>query len=185
MTVLEAVKQSKTPTLMQKGSIETAQNMLKPGETVLYAMTANICTDPTIALQDVTLKEQAYVVLVITDQRVFYVQKLLGALSSAFIPLWEVQSVMKVPDGKYWWVQIKGINKRLLIEHNRKPIEALHDAIQSALAHYTAPAAASAPAPAASPDLNVEQLMKLKELYDAGILTEEEFSAKKAQILGI
>jgi hypothetical protein len=31
----------------------------------------------------------------------------------------------------------------------------------------------------------VEQLTQLAELKEQGILTEEEFSAKKAQILGI
>lgn len=30
-----------------------------------------------------------------------------------------------------------------------------------------------------------DEILKLKELLDAGILTEEEFSAKKKQVLGI
>ena len=50
---------------------------------------------------------------------------------------------------------------------------------------YATPAPAPAPAPAApaEPDL-VEQLRRLGELRDAGILTEEEFAAQKAKILG-
>ena len=32
---------------------------------------------------------------------------------------------------------------------------------------------------------SADEIIKLKELLDAGILTEEEFSAKKKQILGI
>ena len=48
-----------------------------------------------------------------------------------------------------------------------------------------APEPAQAPAPAAAePDMTT-QLTKLAELHDQGILTDEEFSAKKAQILGI
>jgi len=46
----------------------------------------------------------------------------------------------------------------------------------------------AAPAPAAAPggsDDYVTQLEKLASLRDAGILTEEEFTAKKAQILGL
>jgi hypothetical protein len=46
----------------------------------------------------------------------------------------------------------------------------------------------TAPAPEAAPGLTddtVVQLTKLAELRDAGILTDEEFSAKKAQLLGI
>ena len=40
-----------------------------------------------------------------------------------------------------------------------------------------------APAPAA-PDMN-DELTQLAQLHQQGILTDEEFSAKKAQILGI
>ncbi len=50
------------------------------------------------------------------------------------------------------------------------------------------PAAAPAPAPAPSSsgtDDYVAQLEKLASLRDAGILTDEEFTAKKAQILGL
>ncbi len=45
---------------------------------------------------------------------------------------------------------------------------------------------AAAPAAAAPPeeDLNA-QLTQIAQLHDQGILTDEEFSAKKAQILGI
>jgi len=40
-----------------------------------------------------------------------------------------------------------------------------------------------APAAAAGPDY--DEIRKLAELKDQGILTEEEFAAKKAQILGL
>jgi Short C-terminal domain len=42
---------------------------------------------------------------------------------------------------------------------------------------------APAPAPAAAPD-PIEQLKELAELKNQGILTEEEFAAQKAKILG-
>ena len=50
---------------------------------------------------------------------------------------------------------------------------------------HAAPAAAPTAASAAppTPDTPVEQLKKLGELRDAGILTPEEFDAKKAEIL--
>jgi len=46
------------------------------------------------------------------------------------------------------------------------------------------PVAAAAPA-AAEVDPLVAQLTQLAQLKDQGILTEEEFAAKKAQLLGI
>ena len=49
-----------------------------------------------------------------------------------------------------------------------------------------APAAAAPPAPAGGgTSSDVDQLTQLASLRDAGILTEEEFAAKKAQILGL
>jgi hypothetical protein len=69
---------------------------------------------------------------------------------------------------------------------------------QAAKAQAAAPPPAAAPAPAppvaeapAAPaaggltDELIDQLKKLGELRDAGILTDEEFQAKKSQLLGI
>ena len=46
-------------------------------------------------------------------------------------------------------------------------------------------AAAPPPAEAAPADDSMAQLQQLAQLHDQGILTDEEFAAKKAQILGI
>ncbi len=59
-------------------------------------------------------------------------------------------------------------------------------AAQAQQAAPEAPAAPAAPAPeeaAAAPD-PIEQLTKLAALKDSGALTEEEFEAQKAKILG-
>ena len=57
---------------------------------------------------------------------------------------------------------------------------------QEAPPAYDEPAPAAAPAPAMSAgDSQIDELQKLATLKDQGILTEEEFAAKKAQILGI
>jgi membrane protease subunit (stomatin/prohibitin family) len=64
-------------------------------------------------------------------------------------------------------------------------------AIANARSNKAAQAAqTSAPAPAATPQTGVEpdmmkQLTDLKSLLDNGILTQAEFDAKKAQILGL
>lgn len=59
----------------------------------------------------------------------------------------------------------------------------------AAPAAYAAPAAPVAPTPAPAAPASVSEaaddLMKLKELLDAGILTQEEFDAKKKQLLGL
>jgi Short C-terminal domain len=50
--------------------------------------------------------------------------------------------------------------------------------------YYDEPAAAPAAAAPAEPDY-AEELKKLAELKAAGVISEEEFDAKKKQILGI
>ena len=47
------------------------------------------------------------------------------------------------------------------------------------------PAAPEAAAPEAAESSEIEQLKQFAALKDQGILTEEEFAAKKAQILGL
>ncbi len=60
---------------------------------------------------------------------------------------------------------------------------------QEQAAPAPAPAAASVPAaaPAATPEVPsyIEELQKLAVLRDQGIISEEEFEAKKAQLLGL
>jgi hypothetical protein len=56
---------------------------------------------------------------------------------------------------------------------------------QQEQAQYAQQQAYAAPAPAEDPrDRQIEQLKELGELRAQGILTEEEFAAQKAQILG-
>lgn len=56
---------------------------------------------------------------------------------------------------------------------------------QYAQPQYAAPAPAPAAAPASSGDDDMfEQLQRLAQLHDQGILTDEEFAASKARILG-
>jgi hypothetical protein len=60
---------------------------------------------------------------------------------------------------------------------------------QSQFIHHvtpgTAPGAPQAPAPAPAPPVDLaDQLRKLATLRDEGILSEEEFAAQKAKLLG-
>ena len=56
---------------------------------------------------------------------------------------------------------------------------------QAAPAPADEPAAPEAAAPEAAESPEIQQLKQFAALKDQGILTEEEFSAKKAQILGL
>ena len=58
---------------------------------------------------------------------------------------------------------------------------AQQDQVQPGYMAPVEPAPAAAAAPAADP---IEQLKELGELRDKGVLTEEEFAAQKAKLLG-
>lgn len=62
----------------------------------------------------------------------------------------------------------------------------------AAPAHPAAPVQPVAPTPTAAPapsaagiDEQIERLTKLAQLRDAGVLTDDEFAAKKAQVLAL
>ncbi len=55
---------------------------------------------------------------------------------------------------------------------------------QQQYAQQAPPPQAAAPAPAAAESSTIEQLKELGELKAQGILTEEEFAAQKAKLLG-
>jgi len=55
---------------------------------------------------------------------------------------------------------------------------------QEQYAQQAAPPQPAAPAPAAGGSSTIEQLKELGELKAQGILTEEEFAAQKAKLLG-
>ncbi len=77
-----------------------------------------------------------------------------------------------------------GVSKRQVSRWDKKAQEQQAQQPQQA---PPAQPAAPAPAPAAPADdmtAKVEQLKQLAQLKDQGILTEEEFAAQKAKILG-
>ena len=100
------------------------------------------------------------------------------------------------------WGSIEGRKKRYcqfvpdqagaaVLELVTKYKRARYTAQQAAARAQTAPQPAGAAAPAAPPagagpqDEVIETLKKFKDLLDAGILTQEEFDAKKKQLLGL
>ena len=68
------------------------------------------------------------------------------------------------------------------VNHRQQEKYAAQDQQQQQPQYAEAPPAA---APAPSEDDQLEQLEQLGDLHAKGILTDEEFAAKKAQILGI
>lgn len=95
----------------------------------------------------------------------------------------EVVSMDDIPNGREAQriINETAHNARLAIQRNQNTMRYEGQPPQFATAPTAAASSTSGSAPAA-PDL-MDQLRKLGELRDAGVLTEEEFAAKKADIL--
>ena len=75
------------------------------------------------------------------------------------------------------------VSGRVARRQNNKWSEQEQAQYEQEQAQQPAPAPAPAPAPTGGGD--VDELKQIADLHAQGILTDEEFAAKKAQILGI
>lgn len=73
-----------------------------------------------------------------------------------------------------------GLDKKSAKAINAKAVELLHS-----LKDNKSEAAPAADAPAQQAVSAADEILKFKQLLDAGVITQEEFNAKKAQLLGL
>jgi hypothetical protein len=103
------------------------------------------------------------------------------------IPMKSVSSVQARRGAWYHDVTVFASGNTIVFSVDAADAEKLRglimDQVLGGSAHPAPPAAPAAPAPA-SGDVLIEQIKKLGELRDAGILTPEEFESKKADLLG-
>jgi hypothetical protein len=121
----------------------------------------------------------------LTDRRMLFVKDGMMSKTTEDFPLEKISSV-QWSSGMIFGTMIvfASGNKAEVKNMDKKDGKALADALRDRLAPGNAPAQpAPAPAPASGDDVYA-QLAKLGELRDAGILTAQEFEAKKAQLLG-
>jgi hypothetical protein len=108
-----------------------------------------------------------------------------GAEDVEVIPTKSVSSVQVRRGAWYHDVTIYASGNTIVLSLDAADAEKLRGLVMDQVlkGSGTAPAAPAAPAPP-SGDAVIEQIKKLGELRDAGLLTPEEFEAKKADLLG-
>jgi hypothetical protein len=120
-------------------------------------------------------------VLTVSDERLLFVHARWFATATEEIPFINISGVVH---RKGWrgGIKVTGAGGITTIFHriSRRRVAPVMEAIQSHLTRHAAPSKrlSSPPSPA-------EEIKKLAELRDSGILTEEQFSAKKRQILAL
>ncbi len=139
--------------------------------------------------------------LALTDRRLLFLKDGIMSQTSEDFPLDKISSIQwssGMVFGKIL-VFVSG-NKTEITSVGKAQGKAIVDSVRNRISSASASASASAPPPpppppppqppppapqSATTDDPIEQIQRLAGLRDAGILTEEEFAAKKAQILGI
>lgn len=185
MSIKELIKASKTTTIAHGGSIKAAEKMLLPGEQALYAFTGNVNIIPSsssLGINHADIHNKITGVIVLTTTRLYFVNQVLGAGQSKQLSLKDITSMNDKSNLFGLMVlRITGITETFEIDMNRT----LYEDFMSSL-NRTINSVKLINADSQKGSTNqYDDLEKLAELRDKGIITQEEFSEKKRQILGL
>jgi hypothetical protein len=157
---------------------EQARAHLEPGEEIRAAVQG---TYETKIMGSDTVRSGS---LIATDRRLVFYAKKLGGYELESFPYGNISSFEQ---GK----NMMGHNITFFASENKihmkwvktdNQLAQFTKVVRTAMNGSTTPSSVASIATAAQPDL-MEQLRKLGELRAAGVLTEEEFAAKKAELL--
>lgn len=152
------------------------EKQLKPDENVKCAMTAfGVYNGQRAVMGGITA-------IAFTNMRLIYAQKggFLFGEQVKIVNLNQVNDIEKAPFGiAYGRISIDTIKENIGIDIDKKKIDAVFNAITEIIDDYK-----SASGVISQPVSDVEELKKFKELFDSGVITEEEYNKKKSQILG-
>ncbi len=188
MTIDEAVKNSGFKNPLDGGSRKYAQQSLFSDETLLFAYNCNYSLVPTNTQlgpgKVLSSDNKKCGVFAVTDKRIFICNNVMGQSEFKEIALNQIQSIDDAGNAIIGTSQlrIKGLTEIFIIDLNRsqrKHLTEVKEIISSASNKQQ-----SAPAAAPAQDIP-EQLEKYKELLDKGVITQEDFEAKKRQLLGL
>lgn len=187
MNIEEYVKNNKTYNLMNKSAIQKAQNLIENDEEILYALVTNISTDKNT---NTNFKNQLFGgamqfknvlsgVIAITDKRIIFCNSTLGTTNEKQMMIKDIKSIDEHINGltKTGELRINGITETFVIKILKKGIEQeIKKAINIARSNIN------------TDDKNftisnADEIRKYKQLYDDGIITQEEFEKKKQELL--
>lgn len=185
MTVKEAIKASGTYNPMAPGSTKEAERQLHVDETVLFAINANVSVVPVtmqLKIDTFNVKDKINGVFVITDKRLFFCSSILGRKQTKEFDLSEIKSIdEKINVLGFSKLRISGLTEMFVIDVDKKVLQTLKDTLNNARSSSSKNNTTESSNSAGY----IDELERLAELLENGILTQEEFETKKKQLLGI
>ena len=171
----KAIREFDIKTFGNLKNIEAGEELLDPGERVLFASPSNFV----VAHANTRKKDKSPGVVFLTDKRVVFFSKVLASFSSESLSLEEIHSVNCYGNGlSGGHIEVHTLTKTydILVTYKKEVIQKIRDLFEGAKSGYSAqPLTVSA----------ADELLKFKALMDDGIITPEEFAAKKKQLLGL
>lgn len=191
MDIEEYVRKNNTYNILNKGAIKKAQNLIYNNEKIIYAMVTNISFNRNSytsfenqnklfggAMQ---LKKVLSGVVVITNKRIIFCNSTLGTTNEKQMSIKDIQSIDEHISGltKTGELKVVGITETFAIKILRKGLnEEVKKAINTAMEferncieHNNYKIS------------NADEIRKYKQLYDEGIITENEYERKKQELL--
>lgn len=191
MDIEEYVRKNNTYNILNKGAIKKAQNLIYNNEKIIYAMVTNISFNRNSytsfenqnklfggAMQ---LKKVLSGVVVITNKRIIFCNSTLGTTNEKQMSIKDIQSIDEHISGltKTGELRVVGITETFAIKILRKGLneevkKAINTAMefeQNCIEHNNYKIS------------NADEIRKYKQLYDEGIITENEYERKKQELL--
>ena len=129
--------------------------------------------------------------IVLTDRRIILLNKgLIWGLKQQTISLGSISDVISTTSIMWGKIDITPLSGQgiTIDQINKSAVVKFTNKVQSALHEYRNPVSVEyedAPVPTMNQPDPIQQLEKLAELKERGVITEEEFNAKKSQLLGL
>lgn len=170
-SIASAVDASNTVNLFNNKAIDKAESILFPDEEIVRALSGVLKSGTGI--------------LVLTTKRLFSYMSMLGDTQQEEIPIEEIKQVnIEKPLLQQATIFVMGKHNDIEIKFSRKAADDFYNAIGE-VRRFVSQNKNENSAQTSNEKDSIQLLKELNELYKSGILTEEEFTLKKKQILGI
>ena len=181
-----AIEKFNVRTFGSMKAIEKAAQMVGIDEEILYIAGTNT----KISTLNTRKTETWPGAVVLTNERMIFTQSVIfnqdGYTSVSLSDILSIDYMANALEGGTINIHTAVKTYSILVNYKKNSIEAIADEITRAKdaynAKHSAPVAPAAPAASHS---NLDEIKKLKELLDLGAITQEEFDAKKKQLLGL
>jgi len=172
--IRKALAEYEINTFGQKKQLERAETQLDPDEIVKFI----VPTVVTVSSANTRKKDKNAGVVVLTDKRVLITSQIAFNHSSETVLFHEIRSVNSGGDGvSGGHIELHTLTKTItfIVTYKKDMVRRIAQAFEAVAGSPSAPAAPQADV--------LAQIEKLSELKEKGILTEDEFKAKKDELL--